>query len=397
MSKINCGTSTDAGRSGHEGTRARSRKALRILHLGFEDPMMPGAGGGSVRTHEINSRLVAAGHQVTVLTTMYPDAEERCQDGVQYVPVGFGQGQNRLTRLLGYVLRLPTEVRHRRQAADLVVEDFFAPFSSMAAPLWAGAPTIGVVQWLHAKDKSREYKLPFHLMERAGVKTHRRMIAVSEGTAEKLRGMNPRAHVEVIGNGLDRRALENQPQLGHDILYIGRLELHGKGLDLLLDAWARASEQVDGNLIVAGKGPDEERIRRIVQERGLSERVQFTGWVNGTEKFRLLNSARLAVVPSRQETFGLVAIEALASGTPIIAFDIPCLKEVVPKGSGWLVEPFDAEALGAEIALRYDQKEAVRMAASQGRRFASAFDWDVLAEHQASAYHASVQLLSIRR
>jgi Glycosyl transferase 4-like domain len=47
-------------------------RTVRVLHLGFEDPAMPGAGGGSVRTHEINRRLVARGHEVTVLTTRFP-------------------------------------------------------------------------------------------------------------------------------------------------------------------------------------------------------------------------------------------------------------------------------------------------------------------------------------
>jgi hypothetical protein len=106
--------------------KASPRDQLRILHLGFEDPAMPGAGGGSVRTHEINRRL-AAEHAITVLVQRFPGYSDRTQDGVRYVHVGIGSGRNRLTRLLGYVACLPLSVR--RSPADLVVVDFFAPIS----------------------------------------------------------------------------------------------------------------------------------------------------------------------------------------------------------------------------------------------------------------------------
>ncbi len=125
------------------------------------------------------------------------------------------------------------------------------------------------------------------------------------------------------------------PDWGQDVLFVGRLEYGHKGLDLLLEAWAHACERVEGNLLIAGTGPDEERLRTSIQEAGVSERVQMLGWLSGGErKFRALTDARLLVVPSRHETFGLVAIDALAAGTPVIAFDIPCLKEIIPTGTG---------------------------------------------------------------
>ncbi|MBJ2119435.1 glycosyltransferase family 4 protein [Arthrobacter sp. MSA 4-2] len=351
---------------------------------------MPGAGGGSVRTHEINKRIAALGHSVTVLTTRYPSWTARIQDRVEYVPLGFGQGRTRLGRLLGYCLRLPWETWRRQPLVDLVVEDFFAPFSSMAAPLWTGKPTIGMVQWLHAREKFREYKLPFHWIEWAAVRSHRRLIAVSKGTADQVKRLNPGAAVEVIGNGIDRRAFDVLPRLGTDVVCIGRLEFAGKGIDLLLKAWAQASKQIDGELIIAGTGPDEHRIRQEVAAQNLGDRVRLVGWVGGQEKFETLAAGRLVVIPSRAETFGLVAVEALASGTPVIAFDIPCLREVVPPGCGWVVPPFDVEALADEIVTRYNDPEVLAAAGAAGRRFAMGFDWDALASSQLEAYYSAL-------
>ncbi|ASN22561.1 hypothetical protein CGK93_18160 [Arthrobacter sp. YN] len=346
---------------------------------------MPGAGGGSVRTHEINRRLADKGYHITVLTTRYPGWTERVEDGVRYVPIGYGSGRNRLTRLVAYVARLPFEVSRRRSSVDLVVEDFFAPFSTMAAPLWTQRPTIGVVQWLHARDKARQYKLPLHWMERLGVRKHRRLIAVSQGIAERLKKLNPNVHVDVIGNGVDPCVWSNPPRHGKDVLFIGRLEYGHKGLDLLLQAWSQACSRVEGNLLIAGTGPDEDRLRAAVQEAGLSERVQLLGWLSGDRKFKTISEARLVAVPSRHETFGLVAIDALAAGTPVIAFDIPCLREILPAGTGWLVTPFDVTAFAHQIATRYSQP-GLEQVAVEGRRFAAGYNWDALADLQAQAY-----------
>jgi len=279
----------------------------------------------------------------------------------------------------------------RRLPADLVVEDFFAPFSSMAAPRWTGRPTIGMVQWLHAGDKSRQYKLPLHLLERMGVRSHRRLVAVSNGTAERLRELNPAARVEVIGNGVERAAFAGDQSAGRDVVFIGRLELGGKGLDLLLAAWAAVHRYVEGDLVIAGGGPDEGRVRREVARLGLGERVRFAGWVSGAAKWQLLGAARVVVVPSRHETFGMVALEALAAATPVIAFDIPGLREVVPDGSGWRVPAFDVAALAERVRAVCADPRLALAAGAAGRCFAAGFDWDVLAGRQDEVYRSVLE------
>jgi glycogen synthase len=370
--------------------------ALGVLHLGFEDPAMPGAGGGSLRTHEINRRLVADGMDVTVLTTRFPGCVDRVEDGVRYVHVGAGPSGSRLSRLLGYVLGLPAAVRRYARAADLVVEDFFAPFATMAAPRWTRRPTIGVVQWLQAREKSAQYHLPLHVLERFGVRSHRRLVSVSHDTAAQLRSLNPQVEVEVIGNGVDPALFDQPQQLGRDVVYIGRLEFEGKGLDLLLAAWKRAHERVDGQLVIAGGGHDEARVRREVARLGLGERVRFVGWVRGEEKARLLAGARVVAMPSRMETFGIVAVEGFAAATPVVAFDIPSLREVVPDGAGFTVPPFDVAAYAERLVeLGTDPERALSMGA-EGRRFARGYDWDALAARQAEVYRAAAVEVAAR-
>jgi glycogen synthase len=365
--------------------------SLRVLHLGFEDPAMPGAGGGSLRTHEINRRLVADGMDVTVLTTRYPGAVDRVQDGVRYRHVGAGAGATRVSRLLGYVLGLPAAAR--RVPADLVVEDFFAPFSTMAAPRWTGRPTIGVVQWLQAREKSRQYRLPLHLLERFGVRSHHHVVTVSRDTAAQLGALNPALRVDVIGNGVDPALFQQPARTGRDVVFVGRLEFEGKGLDLLLAAWARIHDRVGAaRLVIAGIGHDEARVRRQAARLGIAERVVFAGWVAGREKAELLAGARVVAMPSRVETFGIVAVEALAAATPVVAFAIPSLREVVPAGAGYTVAPFDVAAYAVRLQQLCTDPERARAMGQAGRRFAAAYDWDALAARQAAVYRSAVAL-----
>jgi glycosyltransferase involved in cell wall biosynthesis/O-antigen/teichoic acid export membrane protein len=376
---------------GEDGTPSgrHARPALRILHLGFEDPEMPGAGGGSRRTHEVNRRLAARGHEVTVLTTRFPGCADRVQDGVRYVHIGFGAGRNRVTRTFGYVLAAARECR--RRPADLVVEDFFAPVSSAAAPLWSGRPTVGVVQWLNAREKARQYRLPFHLVERFGVRRHDRMVAVSHHVGAELQALNPTADIEVIGNGVPPAATAVPRAPGDDVLFVGRLEIAQKGLDLLVRAYELAASRIGGDLVLAGSGPDEPQLRELVERAGLTGRVRFVGHVDEARALALMGGSRLVAMPSRFETFGMVAVEAMATGAPVVAFDIDALREVLPADCSRRVPAFDVDAYADELVAAYHDDDWISRAEPAGRRFAAGFDWDVLAARQESVYASAAR------
>ncbi|MDL5155689.1 glycosyltransferase family 4 protein [Actinomycetospora termitidis] len=384
----------------------REHGALHVLHLAFEDPAMPGSGGGALRTAEIDRRLAAAGHHVTVLTGRYPGAEDRVEHHgrgtVHWVHPHVGRGRTRLTRLVAYMAAafLASRRAGRRHPGDdagpgpvdLVVEDFFAPISSMAIPRWTRRPVVGVVQWLNAKEKAAQYHVPVHWVERWAVRTHRRIVAVSHGVGAATQALAPRAEVAVIGNGVDPVAFTVPPAPVHarrDVVFVGRIEIAQKGLDLLLDAWAQAADRIDGCLLLAGTGPDEEALRERARELGIADRVRFLGWVAGRDKAELVARARIAAVPSRFETFGIVAAEALAVGTPVVAYDIDCLREVVPADGGVLVparDGFDASAY-AEALVAIGEDEPYRaVVARRGPDLARIHDWDALAATQDAFY-----------
>jgi hypothetical protein len=276
--------------------------------------------------------------------------------------------------------------------ADLVVEDFAAPMSSVAVPLFTRAPTIAVVQWLFARETSRKYKFPFFLAEELGVRSHRHFVAVSQHMAAEIQRRNPRAHVDAVYAGVSEMLRSPSPcsPPAHEILYLGRLQIVEKGLDLLLDAFGRLAA-VDGvvRLLVAGDGYQADQLNELVGRLGLAARVEVLGRVEGTEKRDLLRRASLVVLPSRFESFGMAAAEALASGTPVVAFALPSLEEIVSPDCGILVEPYDTEALALACASI--------LADPDRRARAARFDWDLAASAQEAAYLAAVRTSSSRR
>lgn len=368
-----------------EPTAGLPGRRLRILHLGFEDWRKPGSGGGAVRTREVNERL-ARDHDVTVLVSRYRGARTRVEDGVRWVPVGLPLGY--FGGMLAYFAALPLALlRHR---SDLVVEDFAAPFGSVVPRLWTRRPLVAVVQWLNAEEKAEQYHLPFDRVQRLGVRRHDRFVAMSQDLADRISAGNRDAEVTVVNNGVPREAFAVTAPRGHDVVFLGRLEVAQKGLDLLLDAFAAAADRLPGDLVLVGDGPDRRAVLARAERLGVADRVRLVGRVDGAEKLRLLAGARLVAMPSRFETFGMVAAEAMACGTPVVAFEIPSLREVVRGGAGVLVPAFDTAAFAdamADLAADPDRVEAM---GRRGRELAAAYDWDDVAARQETVYRRAL-------
>ena len=359
----------------------------RILHLGFEDFHRPGAGGGSIRTHEINRRLASA-FDVTVVAAKFPGWQDRVEDGVRYVHVGLEAGY--FTSLITYFMALPGAVR--RFEHDLVIEDFGAPISSALVPLYARAPCLAVVQWLWAKEKARQYHLPFHWFERAGVRLHHRMVTPSDDLAGRLRAANSAAEVHVIPNGVDTASFDVVKPRRQVALFLGRLEMEQKGLDLLLHAFATVAHQTTARLEIAGDGRDRAALEARCRRLGIADRVDFLGRVDGPAKLALLASAQLVCMPSRRETFGMVAVEALACGTPILASDIDNLRHLVRPGTGRLVPAEDPVAYARALLQMLRSPQRCRELGARGREFARGFDWDHIAGQQELVYRRALAL-----
>ncbi len=205
--------------------------------------------------------------------------------------------------------------------------------------------------------------------------------------------------VTVIPNGVDPSELRPTGDLAalrrefaapHEklVLLVGRL-VYEKGFQLALDALPDVIDRV-GNVrfLVAGSGTHEAELKAQAQRLGLREHGTFLGWIGDDALHSLYRMSDLCVVPSIYEPFGLVALEAMASGCPCIVADTGGLREVVPVGErvGLRFNGGDAEHLGVMIE-RLLVDEALRdRLVTEASEHVLRFDWDDIAQRTRGVY-----------
>jgi glycosyltransferase involved in cell wall biosynthesis len=180
------------------------------------------------------------------------------------------------------------------------------------------------------------------------------------------------------------------PAEGH-LLFLGTLERR-KNVGALLDAYTRLLQRYSSfpPLVLAGRATEDavEWLARI-NAPPLAGRVRHLGYVDPEERERLYASARVLVLPSLDEGFGLTALEAMSAGVPVVASNRGSLPEVIGDG-GIFIEPHDIDGLAAAIERMVIDPEEARRSARAGLARVRAFTWDGSAQTLRRAYADAV-------
>ena len=207
-------------------------------------------------------------------------------------------------------------------------------------------------------------------------------IAVSAPAATSIGRYFP-GYYNIIPNGIDpdhfnARAEPMQRYMDGklNILFVGRMESR-KGLPYLLSAYARIKwEYPDIRLIVVGPGKLDAASERILGERALKD-VELVGGVNYSDLPRYYRTADIYCSPATgRESFGIVLLEAMAAGAPVVASDIPGYASVVEHGkNGLLTKPKDDQDLAAALVQLINHPEQRKAMAERARLYIEAFSW----------------------
>ncbi len=227
-------------------------------------------------------------------------------------------------------------------------------------------------------------------------------IAVSEPAKAFVSRYFP-ADYAVIPNGVDSRGFNPgvapAPGLAQGqratILFLGRLE-ERKGLDTLLDAYQLLRQvRADCQLLVAGDGPLRRGYERRVEEEGIPD-VRFLGFVPEAEKASHFTAADIYCAPNTgKESFGVILLEAMACGRPVVATAIDGFRQVLSDGrQGLLVPPGDEAQMAAALARLLDHPELRREMGQRGRSAAEAYAWPLIADRVVSVYEAALRARS---
>lgn len=354
---------------------------MKIVFLAWRDLANPLAGGSEILIDRLASGLVARGHDVTLIAG--GPVEHR-----DYKTVDAGG-------VLGQYLKGPLiALRHHRDA-DVVVDVCNGlPFFS---PLWRRKPTITLVNHVH----TAQWELWFppvrawigravesRLMPR--LYRGRPFMAVSPSTASALEAIGvPAANIHIIPNGVFLPDGRPVPPSGDPVFVaLGRLVPH-KRYDLLLDVWEKVRPITGGRLVIAGEGPEMERLRETA-----GEAVDLTGHITDEDKQDLLARATCLIHPALLEGWGLVIMEAAAHGTPALGFRVPGVRDSIADGVSGVLVDTSAELAEAWIRITLDRSHRAQLSRGAYAR-AAEFSWnktvdnfEALAEESVSGQRA---------
>jgi glycosyltransferase involved in cell wall biosynthesis len=375
------------------------------------------AGGQNVHVAALSRALAGQGHSVTVYTrrdsASLPRRVELCA-GVEVVHVDAGPAA-RIPKddLLPHMPQLAEGIAadwETRGAPDVVHSHFWmsglAALGAVEALPESGIPVVHTFHALGSVKRRFQGAADTSPTARRWLEPHvggraAAIIATSTDEVLELGRMDvPTGKVHVIPCGVDpsafgRKGPHESKDARHRILSVGRL-VPRKGIDIVIDALAvLVGRGVDAELVVlgssggdAGADPEIARLTKSAKASGVADRVRFTGQVDQAELPRWYRSADVVVCTPWYEPFGIVPLEAMGCGVPVVAAAVGGLRDtVVDGGTGILVPPFDADATAAAIGGLLDDPERRKGYGRAGReRVRTMYTWDHVARETATVY-----------
>ncbi|MFF5636245.1 glycosyltransferase family 4 protein [Streptomyces sp. NPDC012825] len=346
-------------------------------------------GGVQFHIRDLAEHLIRLGHEVSVLAPA--DDETPLPSYVvsagRAVPVPYNGSVARLN--FGFL----SAARVRRWLHDNAfdVVHIHEPTSPSLGLLTCWAAQGPIVATFHTSNpRSRAMIAAYPILQPALEKISAR-IAVSE-YARRTLVEHLGGDAVVIPNGVDvdffARAEPKKEWQGETLGFIGRIDEPRKGLPVLMKALPRVlTERPGARLLVAGRGDEEEAVASLPRE--MRSRVEFLGMVSDEDKARLLRSVDVYVAPNTGgESFGIILVEAMSAGAPVLAADLDAFAQVLDQGgAGELFANEDADAL-ADAAIRLlGDEERRKELSTRGSAHVRRFDWstvgaDVLAVYE---------------
>jgi lipopolysaccharide/colanic/teichoic acid biosynthesis glycosyltransferase/glycosyltransferase involved in cell wall biosynthesis len=328
--------------------------ALKVLHLGKYYP--PDRGG--IET-VVEAACTGAGAAIAPRALVLNKSARTAHETVDGIPV------TRVASVgtVGAVSLTPTLAWWLRRAdADVVVVHEPNPMALVACVL--ARPRVPVVVWFHSEviRAKWKYRLFYEPMLDWVLRRAARIVVAAPPMCDVPALARYRDKVLVVPYGLDPRAYPVAPherspdaaaataaEASPTLLFVGRLVAY-KGVDVLL----RAMTGVTARLVVVGDGPLRAPLEALARELGVSQSVCFAGHVTDAERLTWYRRADVVVLPSisRQEAFGMVQVEAMLSGRPVVSTALPTGVPWVNRHgeTGLVVPPGDVDALRGALA-----------------------------------------------
>jgi glycosyltransferase involved in cell wall biosynthesis len=359
---------------------------MKIVHI--SSYFYPRIGGVERVVFELARQLAFLGHNVTVLSTDKKSSVENIS-GVKIVktkPLIEVFGDPISFSLFNFLRLSRPEVVHVH-SSKLIIPDV-----SVIICYLLGLPCIITLHVNNQTSFSKRIlsffydisirKLVFKLVDRITVSSK---INLEDTFIQKYRGK-----ISIIPHGINLKPQNKKSK--HEkfrILFVGKLDrkLYFKGLKYLIRAMSELSENIE--LIVIGKGELKKNYKILAKTLGLESRIKFLGYVKEDELYKWYSKVDCLVLPSisMQESFGLVALEAMSMGVPVIVTNVCGISTIVEKSnSGIVIEPEKPGMIASAVEKLYDDQKFKGELGRNAFRTAKDYKWEIIAEKYLDAY-----------
>ncbi len=358
-------------------------------------------GGVTAHVVQLARELGRSGHEVQVLAPHSPSRE--FQDADLLVPLGrsvpLPSGGSIARVSLSWWLYPKVRALLAREQFDIIhLHEPMAPILPLCVLEFSHSVNVGTFHASYARQHLYRFTSP--IIKRWQQKLHGN-IAVSPAARRYVNNTFP-GDYEIIPNGIDFKHFSANvaplPQYLDgklNILFVGRLEKR-KGLQYLLEAYSKLRWEIPNTrLIVVGPGNPDKESYRILSSHNLQD-VDFVGRVSYDDLPRYYASADIFCSPATgAESFGIVLLEAMSAGKPVVASDIEGYRGVVTEGEhGLLVPKKDSNALADALGRLARDPELRSKLGGQGKRSAEDYRWEVVAGQVEKYYNTCLQAVN---
>lgn len=362
----------------------------------------PSHGGSGVVATELGKHLATGGHDVAFISDSSPLRLTELPPRVSFHEVEIEQYP--LLKHFPYTLALASKLAEvaETKELDILHAHYAIPFGAAAllAKQILQHRNLKIVLTLHGTDITLVgNNASFKPVTKMAIENADAVSVVSHFLKEEtIRQFDIRRDLRIIHNFIDPDRHESDPcpcipqckeQTQKTIMHISNFRPVKRIRDVIA-VFAKVTEAIDSRLILVGDGPDAIVAREMSQDLGILDRVNFVGIVDRVAP--LLARADLFLLPSSTESFGLVALEAMASGVPVIASDVGGLPEVVDHGrTGFLSTVGDVDAMASHaIELLSNEEKHCQFGIAAKEQSRQRFDYRLIVPQYEQLYESTL-------
>lgn len=351
---------------------------LRILILNWRDTRHRFAGGAELYIHEIAKRFIASGNSVTIFSGN--DGHSIRNDKIDGITI-----KRRGGTFLVYIWAMVYYLIRYRGKYDVIIDcengiPFFTPF-------YVRRPIVLLIHHIH-QDVFRQYLMfPFsHIGSLLEAKVmpvlyrSKTVVTISESSKKSIKsiGLAKSGDIHIVNPGIAQELFSKRPKASYPLFsYVGRLKPY-KNVDVIVRAFAPLkSAHPDARLVIMGDGDTKSDLVRLAKELEIQDVITFKGKVSEKEKANILAQSWAMLQPSMIEGWGITVIEANASGTPVIASDVPGLRDSIVDGvTGVLISPKDIDGFTKAMTNIVINEKYRGLLSKEAYLWSKQFTWD---------------------